>query len=202
MEPAIDTAGCGAEIQPRGPNALASDLAHRRSHWRQLRFQSRSTTSPLCLHAHSPAQWAPWRSATSGCRLEPMDCHVTTSGIILNTGSRACAESAPHAAKPAPVLCANIRTEAMNPLRRSTLRQRRSVDDAARLQKRGAADSTSALGQCLDTTRPDEKLPWPEHNIAFAHLDFQLTVQVPGFSSWCSGCFFQVKLLHPEPSRS
>jgi hypothetical protein len=29
----------------------------------------------------------------------------------------------------------------------------------------------------LDTTRHDEKLPWPERNVAFAHLDFQLTVQ-------------------------
>jgi len=29
----------------------------------------------------------------------------------------------------------------------------------------------------LGTTRHDEKLRWPERNVAFAHLDFQLAVQ-------------------------
>jgi hypothetical protein len=29
----------------------------------------------------------------------------------------------------------------------------------------------------LGTTRHDEKLPWPERTVAFAHLDFQLAVQ-------------------------
>jgi hypothetical protein len=50
------------------------------------------------------------------------------------------------------------------------------VNDAARLQKKRRGFDIGAR-TVLDTTRHDEKLRWPERNVAFAHLDFQLAVQ-------------------------
>ena len=61
------------------PERLAGDLAHRQSRRRRLAANHVPLRDPVS-HAHSPAQWAAWRSAASGCRLEPMDCHVTTVG--------------------------------------------------------------------------------------------------------------------------
>ena len=79
-------------------------------------------------------------------RTDGLSCHY---GGVVNAGSRACVESAPHAANRATGFVHQRSTE--------------GVDLGART--------------VLGTTRHDEKLPWPERTVAFAHLDFQLAVR-------------------------
>ena len=92
----------------------------------------------------------------------------------MNAGSRACVESSPRTANRASGFVHQRSTEGVD-LGGQLSASVAGVNDAARLQKHRGFDIGART--VLDTTWHDEKLPWPERNVAFADLDYQLAVQ-------------------------